>query len=198
MSKKRITTIYPRDVSALSALGRCGYVTREQLGTYLRPKRIEAYCKDGLVERSIYSRPGSKTGDKEVYRLTPAGRDLCRRELSIPLYNAQNPGHDLPLADRYFSLAPIERETWRTEGQSRDAVAEHIRQLQDQGEEERAKKLWDRLTEGQISMPDAVYTTAEGVTVAYEVITAHYGQEEIEAKAEAAEILGASIEYHRT
>lgn len=35
MAKKRITTIYPRDKNALSALARCGYVSREQLGEFL-------------------------------------------------------------------------------------------------------------------------------------------------------------------
>lgn len=110
MAKKRITTLYPRDKNALSALARCGYVSREQLGTFLREKRVNAYCKDGLVEKSVYSRPGAKAQDIEVYRLTKAGRELCRRELSLPTYCAQNPAHDLVLADRYFSLSQSERE----------------------------------------------------------------------------------------
>lgn len=78
MAKKRITTIYPRDKNALSALARCGYVSREQLGEFLREKRVQSYCKDGLIEKSIYSRPGARAQDVEVYRLTKAGRELCR------------------------------------------------------------------------------------------------------------------------
>ena len=72
---------------------------------------------------------------------------------------------------------------------------EHIQQLRDQGEEERAQELWDKYQDGQISMPDAVYTRSDGVTVAYEVINNSYGEAEISAKEEAAEALGASIEY---
>lgn len=198
MPKKHITTLYPRDVKALSALARCGYVDREQLGEFLRNKRIEGYCKDGLVERSVYSRPGSREHDREVYRLTAAGRSLCRRELSMSnLYSPQNPAHDLALAGRYFSLSEAERETWRTESQSRDALEEHIHQLRDQGEEARAEQLWEGLRSGSLSMPDAVYTTSEGVTVAFEVITNNYGQAELEAKEEAAEALGASVEFVR-
>ena len=88
---KRITTIYPRDRKALSALSRCGYVNREQLSQFLRNKRIESYCKDGLIEKSIYSQPGSKASDQEVYRLTSKGRDFCRRELSLTrLYSAHS------------------------------------------------------------------------------------------------------------
>ena len=198
MGKKRITTIYPRDKSALSALARCGYVSREQLGVFLREKRVQSYCKDGLVEKSVYSQPGEKTQDIEVYRLTKAGRELCRRELSLPIYCAQNPAHDLALADRYFSLTESERETWRTESQSREDVCTEIRHLREQGEEERAGELWAKLQEGQLSMPDAVYTREDGVTVAYEVTTTNYGQEEITAKEEAAAALGAEIEFTRT
>lgn len=197
MAKKRITTIYPRDKGALSALARCGYVSREQLGVFLREKRVQSYCKDGLIEKSIYSRPGTKAQDVEVYRLTKAGRELCRRELSLSTYCAQNPAHDLALADRYFSLTQTERESWRTENQSREDVHAGIRQLREQGEEERAGELWAKLQEGRLSMPDAVYTRSDGVSVAYEVTTSNYGQEEITAKEEAAEALGAEIEFSR-
>ena len=60
----------PRNRQALSALSRCGYINREQLSQFLRNKRIESYCKDGLIEKSIYSQPGSKASDQEIYRLT--------------------------------------------------------------------------------------------------------------------------------
>lgn len=183
----------------MSALSRCGYVNREQLGQFLRNKRIESYCKDGLIEKSIYSQPGSKAADQEVYRLTSKGRDFCRRELSLSrLYSAQNPAHDLTLAERYFSLSETERESWQTESQSREAVSEHIQQLRDQGEEERARELWDKLQDGRLSMPDAVYTRSDGVSVAFEVVTNNYGREELEAKEQAAEALGAEIEFHTT
>lgn len=196
---KRITTIYPRDRKALSALSRCGYINREQLSQFLRNKRIESYCKDGLIEKSIYSQPGSKANDQEVYRLTSKGRDFCRRELSMTrLYSAQNPAHDLALADRYFSLSESEQETWQTESQSRDAISEHIQQLREQGDEERARELWDKLQDGRLSMPDAVYTRSDGVSVAFEVITNNYGQAELEAKEQAAEALGAEMEIQKT
>lgn len=49
------------------------------------------------------------------------------------LYSAQNLAHDLAISDRYFSLTPEERDTWKTESECRDIFAEHIRQLRDQG-----------------------------------------------------------------
>ena len=109
------------------------------------------------MERSIYSQPGDREGDQTVFRLTAAGRDLCRHELCMThLYSAQNLAHDLAISDRYFSLTPEERDTWKTESECRDIFAEHIRQLRDQGEEARADELWNKLQEGLLSMPDAI------------------------------------------
>ena len=196
IAKQHITTLYPRDVRALSALARCGYVTADQLRENgLRDKRIHSYCKDGLVERVTHSRPGDREADRECFRLSKAGRDLCREELSCRLYNAQNPAHDLCLSDRYHAISPEERATWKTESECRDIFTEHIQQLRDQGEEERAQELWDQYQDGRISMPDAMYTRSDGVTIAFEVITNNYGEAEISAKEEAAEELGATIEY---
>ena len=198
MAKKHITKLYPRDVKAFSALGRCGYVSEDNLREFLRDKRIRSYQKDGLIEKHFYSRPGSKENDRVCYKLTGKGRSLCRNQLSMPhLYSARSPGHDLALAERYFSLSPEGRESWRTEGELRDSFREHIRQLEDRGEQERAQELLDKLWEGAVSMPDASYASEGGVEIAYEVITNNYGEAEIEAKEVASEELGLELELHR-
>lgn len=199
MARQRITTIYPRDVRALSALGKCGHVTEEQLHDLgLRDKRIKSYCKDGLVEKVLFSRAGSRSGDITCYKLTRAGRDFCETRLSMSkLYIAQSAHHDLRIAERYFSLSDTEQATWRTESQCRADFENRIQELRDQGAEEQARALWERFEEGRVSMPDAVYVTDGGVTLAFEVVTNNYGQAELEAKEEAAEALGADIEYSK-
>ena len=53
------------------------------------------------------------------------------------------------------------------------------------------------MQEGLLSMPDAVYTREDGVSVAFEVTTGNYGNEEIAAKEETAAALGAEIEFTR-
>ena len=198
MRKKHIQSIYPRDKNALTTLAKCGYASHEQLREFLRDKRISGYCKDGLIEKSVYSQPGGKEQDRLMYRLTAKGRNFCRRELSIShIYSAQNPAHDLPLTTRYLSLTEHERATWKTETQCREELLGHIRQLRDQGEGERARELWEKMREGRISMPDAVYTASDGVFMAFEVVTDSYGQAEIEAKQAAAAALDAQIEFCR-
>lgn len=103
----------------------------------------------------------------------------------------------MPLTTRYLSLTEHERATWKTETQCRDILLGHIRQLRNQGEEERAGELWEKMREGHISMPDALYTASGGVSMAFEVVTDSYGQAEVEAKEEAAEALDAQIEFCR-
>lgn len=182
----------------MTTFARCGHVSHDQLKEFLRDKRISGYCKDGLIAKSVYSQPGAKEQDQTVYRLTAKGRDFCRRELSIShIYSAQNPAHDLPLTSRYLSLSVGERATWKTETQCREELRDYIRQLRDQGEEERARELWEKLEDGRISMPDAVYTASDGLSMAFEVVTGNYGQAEIEAKEEAAEALHVPIEFCR-
>ena len=193
MSRNRITHIYPRDTQAFSALGRCGHVSHEQLGEFLRDKRIRDYERSGLVERVLYARPGDGESDRTCYRLTRKGREFCRHELHMTdMYRTQSVGHDIALADRYFSLSREERETWQTETVIMDRAWGHIRELEERGELERAEELAAQLRAGEISMPDAVYETG-GHEIAFEVVTNNYGTAEIEGKIEICREL--DIEY---
>lgn len=190
MSRKRIDRIYPRDRAAMAALGRTGHISHQQLGEFLRDKRISDYCKEGLLQKTVQSKPGDGQEDKICYRLSTTGREFCRRELHMDgMYRAQSVTHDMGLADRYFSLTQEERNTWQTESQAREEMKDHIEQLREQGNEARANALWDKLEKGEISPSDAIYTTSQGVCVAFEVITTHYGHEEILEKMEFCEEL---------
>ncbi len=198
MSKKHITTFYPRDYSVFSALARCGYVTETQLKEFVRDKRLLNYQKDGLVSKCLYSRPGDKKQDVVCYQLTDRGKEICRKLIGIDhIYSAASPKHDLALAERYFSLPKQSRETWRTEGDLRESFSEHISLMKAQGDFLRANELEDMLRNHEISMPDAAYTTESGDEVAFEVITNNYGEAEIQAKEAAAVELGITIEYQK-
>lgn len=185
MPRNRITTIYPRDRHAMAALGRCGHVSHDQLGTYLRDKRISDYLKSGLLQKVVYAKPGDRAQDQACYKLTTKGREFCRHTLRMSeMYRPQSITHDMGVADRYFSLTQQERDSWQTETEARTLFEAHIEQLREQGDEERANELWDKLREGAISPPDAIYTNTQGVQVAFEVITNNYGEEEISEKLE--------------
>lgn len=185
MTRNRIATIYPRDRATMAAMGRCGHVSHDQLGNYLRDKRINDYLKSGLLQKVVYAKPGDRAQDRTCYKLTTQGREFCRRTLHMSeMYKPQSVTHDMGVADRYFLLTQQERESWQTETQARSLFEAHIEQLREQGHEQRANELWDKLREGAISPPDAIYTTKQGVHVAFEVVTNNYGQEEISEKLE--------------
>lgn len=195
-----INKIYPRDLKALGALARCGHASHDQLREYVRDKRLSTYEKAGLIGRVPYNRPGDSDGDRICYKLTTAGRDFCRHELHFSgMYVPQSVAHDMGLSDKFFSLSESERSSWQTETQVRDMYAQHMDSLRDQGQEELAQSLWDRLQGGEVSPPDAIYTSESGEQVVVEVITNNYGAEEIAEKIEFAEAieLANSIDFVR-
>lgn len=53
------------------------------------------------------------------------------------------------------------------------------------------------LDQGTMSMPDIIYTTEEGVIVAFETITDNYGNIEIQAKEETCDFLNIQIEINK-
>lgn len=188
--KNSISKIYPRDLKALGALARCGHASHNQLGEYVRDKRLTTYQRAGLVARVSFNRPGDGSKDRACYRLTAAGREFCHHELHISgMYQPQSVAHDMGIADRYFSLSQPERDSWRTESQARDMYLQRIVQLRDQGQEELAQSLLDKLQTGEVSPPDAVYTALNGEQVVLEIVTNNYGEAEIEQKVEFAEAL---------
>lgn len=185
--KHHITSLYPRDEKTLKMLACVGYADHEQLHEFLRDKRINGYLKDRLIEKERLSVPGHPERDRICYKLTDHGRAFCRRELGLEhVYHAQSPRHDLPLADRYLSLTPEERATWRTEGDLRATLDERIQDM----DPEKSRQLRGELEDGRISMPDAAYTASDGEEVSFEVVTDSYGRAEIEAKQNAAVALG--------
>jgi len=197
--KKHITTLYPRDRQALTALSRTGYIDDNQLHQFWRDKRIKSYLKDGLLAKDRVSSPGHREKARICYKLTTAGRELCRKELGMEnMYRAQSPVHDLALADRYFTLTKEEQASWRTETEVKNQLEEHLHQMrQDPIEALWANRIQQDWEQGKLSMPDAVYTNAEGIEVAFEVVTNHYGRAEIEAKQTVANLLDLKYEEER-
>ena len=189
--KKHIKTLYPRDRQALTALSRIGYIDHKRLHEFWKEKRISSYLKDGLLEKTRVSIPGKREEDRICYKLTTAGRELCRKEFGLEnMYRAQSPVHDLALADHYFSLTQEEQDSWRTETEVRNTLEELIYQMaQEPTEFNIAYEMQEDLEQGKLSMPDAVYTSKEGIHVAFEVVTSHYGTAEILAKEAVATIL---------
>ena len=175
-----------RDVQAIKSLGRCGYVTHNQLNTFLKDNRISNYQKEGLIIKDIYT--DNKNNSITAYKLTDKGKDLAIQHGVTKPYQSQSIAHDRNIADRYFTLNHDERETWKTENEIREKFLEELERIREQ-DQVRARDIEDELRDRQISMPDCSYTTEQGVEIYYESVTNNYGQEELEAKERAIEIL---------
>ena len=166
----KINHINFRDVQALNGLRVCGYATRDDLLKIITSNRIDKMLKQGLIE--------SKTNIKNetVYTYTDKGKSFIKNLDSLkekPFYSRQtaSTNHDTRLFKEYTLLTPNERMSCMSETQTRDLYAETIKQDQTTAELEK-----------MLSVPDIVYTTETGETVAIEVITENYNEQRIEMK----------------
>lgn len=175
-----------RDIQAIKSLGRCGYVNHNQLNTFLKDNRISNYQKEGLITKDIFR--DHNNNSIVAYKLTDKGKDLAIRNGVNKPYMAQSIKHDMNIADKYFSLNEQERETWKTETEIREKFLEELERIREQ-DQVRAMNIEEELRDRQISMPDCSYTLETGIEVYYESITNSYGQEELQAKERAIEIL---------
>ena len=181
----KINHINFRDVQALNGLRVCGYATREDLLKIITSNRIDKMLKQGLIE--------SKTNIKNetVYTYTDKGKSFIKNLDSLKgkaFYSRQTAStdHDTRLFREYTQLTPNERMSCMSETQTRDLYAETIKQ--DQATAELEKML---------SVPDIVYTTETGETVAIEAITENYNEILTEMKVSYCQIINAELKMVR-
>ncbi|SCW86699.1 hypothetical protein SAMN04487970_10823 [Paenibacillus tianmuensis] len=82
-----VKTITTKDHNMLHVFRCVGYLTEHHLKAELgqREKRIQAYLRDGYIERcSVYNRSSHQIN--EVYRLTTKGKELGRNQLALDIF----------------------------------------------------------------------------------------------------------------
>lgn len=198
MARKKvyITQFFKRDKDAFTAMSRVGHITKEHMkNCNIADSRIKNYIRDGLIERVAYK---TNTTTGYAYKLTRQGREVAERNWGVNNhYHAQSATHDLSIANKYFSLSEDQKQTWVTETELRYRFEAKLQELKDQGQEETARTYEEMLEKGLISMPDASYTSENGVEVSYEVITSSYGRQELQAKETYVEIMKCKYEAVR-
>jgi len=180
-SKPNVTQFFNRDRLAFTALFKVGHVTNDHLHQCgLADSRIKNFVRDGQFEKIAYKRAGKI---EVCYKLTKQGRETASHQWGLERsYHAQSPVHDVAVAEKYFGLPQELHENWKTESQIRDLFLEQLNTLREQGKEVEADLYKNMLDKGLLSMPDASYVNESGTTIAFEVITNSYGQEELRAK----------------
>lgn len=132
-----------------------------------------------------------------MYRITTEGKTWIKANIDSladrKFYHSTGVQHDIQLMDKILSLSREERSTMRCEAEIRDEFKERLQELLLNREYERYDQLYNAMQDRSISMPDLCY----GVDEYYEVITSSYGEAEIQAKNEAVEAIGGSLEMQR-
>jgi len=187
--KKEVKTIRKiqkfnfRDIQALNGLRLCGYALRSDLESIITGNRIDTYLLQGYLERKV------TVEGQEVLTYTTKGKTMMKQLDSLQgkaFYPKQSNAitHDTTLFRQYAHLSPAERMSALSETETRN----HYRERLDEGNRE----------ESRHSMPDLVYVSEEGETVAIEVTTSNYSSEKIEMKMSTASRIGAEIRFIKT
>lgn len=182
---RNISKINFRDVQALNGLRLCGYALRSDLERIISSNRVDTLLLRGYLEskRDIEGR--------EVLTYTAKGKGFMRQLDSLQgrTFYPKQPNaiaHDTALFHQYTRLAPSERMSATSETETRNIYREAIDQMKYQPDYGRDRP--------RHSIPDMVYTSSGGETVAIEIVTSNYTQEKIELKEATAAAIGAEIQ----
>lgn len=171
-------------MQALNGLRLCGYALRSDMERIISGNRVAVFLLRGYLETKC------DIHNREVLTYTAKGKSLIQKLEHLQgraFYPRQSNAvaHDTALFGQYIQLTPEERMSALSETETRDLYRETLEQLADQAENE-----WDRFRK---SIPDMVYTTTEGETIAIEITTNNYTSERIEAKEATAAAIGAEL-----
>lgn len=180
MKKKYIKNFYKRDEKALIAIAKCGHVTKEQLLTIIKEKRIYYYERDGLIKKEKYYH---SSNGFEGYRLTKIGKRLVEKEWGFSSFQYyETLFHDSIIADKFFSLSEKEQNSWLTDKEIQAMLEERKGVLQ---------------IDEKYSALDAIYTNTEGVIIGFEAITRNYSLSERKSKLITSQLLQIKLEEGR-
>ena len=227
MAKPRVSKIKKvnnRDRLIFEALAKGGVVSKEDVYSVISKTRASHWEHDRYFKDVSYNTNGNKR--YEGFALTNEGRKYAEKQFGISSctrIKSSSVVHDMAVGSKIMSLEEDKRGLSRTEEQLWDKFYEEMRHRKEQIDELDEKRLdqslslqereqygkeWleadkeysrieEMLKNGELSAPDISYVNEAGEEVCYEVLTANYGQEEINAKIEFAKVLNMEIEFEQ-
>ena len=204
MTKKKtgLTHIHPKDRIAFSLLAKAGTINKD---TFHKPEisdnRIKSYKQAGLIkEVSVPDKHGNDI--KTFYELTDKkGKDFCRQECNIKQFisNGNASLHNSKVSEYLAdNLSKKEMDSVISEREIQPFIESRLQEYLDKQEHDHYEELIDALKNNQLSMPDIVYKTEQGIYEAIEIVTDNYGNEEIEAKTMTCELLSIEVTFVHT
>ena len=96
------------------------------------------------------------------------------------------------------NLSKKEMDSVISEREIQPFIESRLQEYLDKQEHDHYEELIDALKNNQLSMPDIVYKTEQGIYEAIEIVTDNYGNEEIEAKTMTCELLSIEVTFVHT
>ena len=204
MAKKKsgLSHIYPKDKRAFSLLAKSGAMNRDTFHKLeISDNRIKSYKQAGLIkEISVPDRHGN--GIKTFYELTDKkGKNFCRQECGIKHFisNGNASVHNSRVSEYLAdNLSKKEIDSVMSEREMKPFIESRLQEYLDKQEHDHYQELMDALKSNQLSMPDIIYKTDQGIYEAVEITTDNYGNEEIESKAMTCELLSVEVTFVHT
>lgn len=204
MAKKKggLSHIYPKDRRCFSLLAKSGAMSRDTLHKLeITDNRIKSYKQAGLIkEVSVPDRHGN--GIRTFYELTDKkGKDFCRQECGTRQFisNGNASIHNAKVSEYLAdNLSKKELESCLSERELKPFIEGRLQEYLDRQEHDRYQELVDALKSNQLSMPDIIYKTEQGVYEAVEITTDNYGNTEIESKTMTCGLLSVEVTFVHT
>ena len=204
MAKKKgcLSHIYPKDKRAFSLLAKSGAISRETFHKLeISDNRIKSYRQAGLIkEVSVPDKHGN--GAKTFYELTDKkGKDFCRQECGIKHFisNGNAIVHNAKVSEHLANnLTKRELDSVMSERELHPFIESRLQEYLDKQEHDHYQELLDAIKNNQLSMPDIIYKTEQGIFEGIEVITDSYGNVEINSKIMTCELLSVEVTFVHT
>ncbi|SEW31692.1 hypothetical protein [[Clostridium] fimetarium] len=196
MAKKTLSHIYPKDIRVFLVLAKTGAMNKETLNNLnISNTRIHNMVKANIIKEVSYPVKHG-TGLKSAYELTNTGKSLCKDNgIHKFISNGQSTRHNESLSSYLVeSLTKAELQTCLSERELKGFIEDKLNEYYAQGEYERYEKLFDAMSNNELSMPDILYVSA-GQTFAIECITETYTQTQIDNKIMTCELLNIEITF---
>lgn len=199
--KKGLSHIYPKDQRAFSLLAKSGAMTKDTFHRLeISDNRIKTYKQAGLIrEVSVPDKHGSSI--KTFYELNKKGKEFCKQACGTKSFisNGNASVHNAKVSEYLAdNLSKKELDSVMSERELKPFIESRLQEYLDKQEHDHYEELMDALKNNQLSMPDIVYKTEQGIFEAIEITTDNYGNEEIEAKTMTCELLSVEITFVHT
>lgn len=167
--------VLERDKTIFKVFSKVQYLTREQLRELgLSDRSFNRYIKTEAIEEKSTIINFERV---ELYKITDYGKEWLQKEVfqeKMSFYNSRGIEHDMKMAQVCVDLLKnnlIETiDHFKSEYEIQREFKNHLQELRDQGQEERAKELEELRDQGKLSAPDFCVVRNEGVDT-FEVIT---------------------------